>query len=458
MPSRSKYRPTLLLAIILLLLSAYAVFFEIPRWQKATEIEERADRLFTFSPDDVSSFTLRSLAEDIQIEKTDQGEWRMTEPLQTGADSREVDSFLSTISNLRFSRVVEERVINPAEFGLDRPRVEIILTLPNQVERLLIGDDGPFSDTIYVERDSNQRVVLTQQWIKGSLSRTPFDFRTKIVLPVRSDPIDRINLTFPGLHLELTAIEGDWQLVRPLQARGDKEAITGLTSMLENLRAIQFYDPGPDRQTIRKTFKKSLAEITLHRSGEVYPIRFYNAPEKDRVYIETEPDQPIYHVVRANMDHLQSQLFYYSDKRMMSLQKPIINGIEVLTPQENFSLKRDKEGWVMSGQEKSLLPDRIERFLEKLEQLEAYQAPETPVKNEAKVGLRPPLYEIRIDHQEGKATTVLTLGTEFKGMLYARGNTPLGIVLVNKDFLDEIPRIAELLAQEEQTTTNPNLP
>ena len=278
MRPRSKYSPTLLLAIILLLLSAYAVFYEIPRWQKAEEAEELAHRLFTFRSDDVKSFNLRSLTEDIRIEKSDSENWRMTEPLQTGADSREIESFLSTISNIRFSRVVEERVTDAAEFGLDRPKLEIILTLPHYVERLLIGNDGPFSDTIYVEKDSSQRVVLAQQWIKTSLSRTPFDFRTKIILPVRSDPINRLDLTFPNLRLELHAKQDKWQLVRPIEAPADHETLGGLTSMLENLRATQFYDPGPDRQSIQKTFTLPLAEITLHRGGKIDPIRFYDSP------------------------------------------------------------------------------------------------------------------------------------------------------------------------------------
>jgi hypothetical protein len=71
------------------------------------------------------------------------------------------------------------------------------------------------------------------------------------------------------------------------------------------------------------------------------------------------------------------------------------------------------------------------------------------VKKPATIGLKPPLYEIRLIGQNPKTAAELRLGKELKGMLYAQGNTPLGIALVNKDFLDEIPRKSELIKKEE---------
>jgi hypothetical protein len=450
---RNKFTTTYILAVVLLLLGAYLIVVEIPHRKKAGEAEQNADRLFNFASGDVGTIDLRYPSGPIELKKSADGKWRLTKPFEAEADQREVQSLISTVGDIRFTRVVEDQVSNMAEFGLAHPNVDITLTLPDRAERLLIGDDGPMPSTVYLQKDGDPRVVLAQQWIKGSLTRTAFDFRTKIILPIDHDKVDQVSLEFPKRTFLLAKQDKQWLLKKPVEAPADEDALSTLTLMLQNLRATYFIDPGPDHDKTLKGLKKPLVTVTTRETDngaqKAQTARFYTAPEKDSVYVVTEADKPIYRVAKANMDELKPEVFHYEDKRMVNLQPESVKGIEVRTPMDQYALVSKETGWAMKDDNRPLKQDLVKRLLEQIEKLKAFQVPETPVKKPATIGLKPPLYEIRLIGQNPKTAAELRLGKELKGMLYAQGNTPLGIALVNKDFLDEIPRKSELIKKEE---------
>ena len=450
---RGKFTSTIILAAVLLLLGVYLVVVEIPHRKKATETEQNADRLFKFESGDVGSVELRYPSGLIELKKTPEGKWRLTKPLEVDADQREVQSLISTVADVRFTRVVEEQAGNLAEFGLAHPNVDITFTLPDRAERLLIGDDGPMPSTVYIQKDGDPRVVLAQQWIKGSLTRTAFDFRTKIILPIDHDKVDQVELEFPKQHFLIAKQDKQWLLKKPTETPADEDAVNTLTLMLQNLRAAYFIDPGPDHDKTMKGLKKPLVTVTTRTTEngaqKSQVARFYTAPEKDSVYVITENNNPIYRVAKANMDELKPELFHYQDKRMVNVQTDAVKGIEVHTPKDQYTLVSKESDWALKGENQPLKQDLVKRLVEQIGKLKAFQPTEAPVKKPAAVGLKPPAYEIRLTDQNQKTLAEIRLGKELKGMLYAQGNTPLGIALVNKDFLDEIPRKSELIKKEE---------
>ncbi|HUK56588.1 MAG TPA: DUF4340 domain-containing protein [Nitrospiria bacterium] len=455
---RHKFTTTLVMAAVLLLLGIYLVVVEIPHRKKADEAAQNADRLFDFKSEDVNAVELHYPSGGIELKKSADGKWRLTRPLQTDADQREVQSLVATVGDVRFTRVVEEKVQNMAEFGLAHPNADITLTLPDRAVRLLIGDDGPIPNTIYIQKDGDPRVVLAQQWIKGSLTRTAFDFRTKIILTIDHDKVDQVSLEFPKRTFQLDKQDKRWLLKKPVQAPADGDALDTLTLMLQNLRATAFIDPGPDHDKTLKGLKKPLVTVTTREPGDGAPktqtARFYAATEKDSVYVVTDPDKPIYRVAKANMDELKPELFHYEDKRLVDVKTDAVKTIEVRTPADQYTLVSKDAGWAMQNPARPVKQDLVKRLLDQIDKLKAFQAVETPVKKPAAVGLKPPVDAIRLLDAKQKPLAELHLGRELKGMLYAQGNTPLGIALVNKDFLDEIPRKSELIKKEEPKKEN----
>lgn len=440
------------MAAVLLLLGLYLVIFEIPHQKKAKEAKENADRLFDFKSGDVDTVELRTASGLIDLKKSPDGKWRLTKPLEADADPREVESLINTMGDVRFTRVVEEQASNLSDFGLAHPNVDITLTLPDRAERLLIGDDGPIPSTLYLQKDGDPRIVLAQEWIKGSLTRTAFDLRSKIVLPIDHDKVDRVDLGFPKQHFLITKQDKQWILKKPKDAPADEDAINTLTLMLQNLRATYFIDPGPDHDKTLEGLKKPLVTVTTREAQngaeKSQTAKFYTAPEKDSVYVVTEPEKPIYRVAKANMDELKPELFHYEDKRMVHFQRDLVKGIAIRTPVDQYALISKDTGWALKNEKRPIKQNLVKRLLDQIEKLKAYQATPAPVKKPATVRLKPPLYAIQLSDGKQNNLAELRLGKELKGMLYAQGNTPLGIALVNKDFVDDIPRKTELIQKQ----------
>lgn len=453
MSTRSPYRPTLILAGLLIALGIYLVSVEFPRERKSRQAEETADRLFVFDGKEALGLLIRTLSDPIQLEKSENGTWRLIRPIESDADPREVHGYLNTLSDIRFDRVIEEPVAHPAEFGLARPTLDITVRLPDRSERLLIGDEGPLPNTLFVERESNQKVVLTQAWIKAALSKTVFDFRTKIVLPVDHTLINLVRLEFPKTRIQLTKQGEHWELKEPVEAGADDEAVKALLLAIENLRANFFIDPGEEFEQIKGRFKRPIIAITLRQGQEERRIFFYDSPESPYVYAVTEPTNPIVRMGRSVLDSFQSKTFNYKNKALILLDNDIYK-IEVKTPQEKYVLARKDSEWRLEGESPPIAQDRVHRPIEQIKNLKAHQAPDAPIRGLGSVGLKPPLYEIRLGDLSDHTLASLQLGNELKGMLYARGNTPLDTVLINKDFLDEIPHKNELTIKENTQEKN----
>jgi Domain of unknown function (DUF4340) len=441
------------MALILLVLGAYLLIVEIPHEKKAREAEQNADRLFKFESADVDTVELRYPNAEIELRKAKDGNWSLAKPLQTEADQREVQSLISTIADIRYNRVVEEQAGNLDEFGLTHPNADIKLTLPDGMQEIKIGDNGPLSGTIYLQKGGDPRVLLAQQWIKGSLTRTVFDFRTKIILPIDHDKVDRLELGFPKIRFDLARKDKEWRLTKPIDTPADDDALNNLTLMLQNLRANFFIDPGPDRDKAMKALKRPLVTVVTHEpennADRPQTARFYDAPEKQDVYVVTEPDKPIYRVARTNMDELKPDLFHYQDKRLLAFKPDDVKGIAVRSAKEQYTLELKSDAWVMKNEKKPVRQEAVTRFLDQIQKLKAFQPVESRVKKPAKVGLGPSVREIRLLDQNRKTLAALDVGNELKGMLYAKGNTKLGIAMINKDFLDEIPRKSELTKKPE---------
>lgn len=449
MSSRKSFQATALLAAVLFVLGAYLIFLEIPRLKKERAAEEKADRFFDFDGSDIQAMVLRYPSGEIQLDKSPDEKWVLTRPVNTEADQREVESLVSTVSDVRTSRIVEDPLTDPAEFGLAVPNTEIMLTLPDRSEKLLIGDNGPMSGTVYIMRESDRRVALAQQWIRGSLFKSVFDLRSKVVLPVDQARVTSLRLEFPKLDILLGREGDDWTIQKPSPVKADGDAVRSLTLMMENLRANQVMDPGAETRALKKSFKHPLVSVTLTQGTDTGTARFFDSPDKQNVYVLADSEGPVFRVARATLDELKPFFFHYRDKHLLSFQPESIQQVAVRTPAESYTLIRRGDDWSMEGEEGGVIAERAKRFFNRLTELKAHQEPDPPVPTLDAAGLKPPRIEIRMFDSLQSVRAALQMGKEWKGMLYTRGNTGMGTVLVNKDFLDDIPRRDELIRKEE---------
>jgi hypothetical protein len=164
------------MAVILLGLTGYLFWIEIPQGERKKEAETQAQKVVSFNETDIQFIGLqyRDPEAEIDLTKSQGGKWVISRPIHAETDEREIAGLLSSVVGMRHSRVLED-LEEGGEFGFDQPQIKISLTQKDsdgeKKETILVGDDGPIFNTLFVKRESDQQVVLVEKGIKNSLTK-----------------------------------------------------------------------------------------------------------------------------------------------------------------------------------------------------------------------------------------------------------------------------------------------
>ena len=198
-----RYWPTLLLLVVLAGLGGYLYFVELPAKHTEEKQAVAQQTLLPFPETEITGLTISTPQGAVEMKRKETKGWAITSPLQTDADTREVQSMLRALVTGKVLRTVEEKPAALAPFGLEQPITTITVSAGAQQETLSIGDNGPLSSTLYVHRHSSHSVLLTDLTTKSFVNKTLLTFRRKDLLQFVQADLDRVRLTYPTTEIEI---------------------------------------------------------------------------------------------------------------------------------------------------------------------------------------------------------------------------------------------------------------
>jgi hypothetical protein len=106
------------------------------------------------------------------------GGWQMTEPARGLADAGTVDSTIFTLQDLTADKLVADHPQNLAEYGLDKPRIEVEIGFSGSRKpmTLLVGKEGP-GGQVYLMRKPGTTVFAKEKWVLDYLDKDESAFR-----------------------------------------------------------------------------------------------------------------------------------------------------------------------------------------------------------------------------------------------------------------------------------------
>ncbi len=456
-----RYRFTILLAVVLAGLGAYLYFLELPaeRTQVLSETQEK--KIVPFEMGEITGLSVRSDQTEIVLAPGENRTWKITAPLQTHADSREVDSLLRALLLGKVSRVVEEKATALAPFGLEHPSAVLTISAGSRQETLSLGDVGPISATLYAMRASDRKVLLTDLAPKAFLNKTLMTFRDRQVLRFDQTKAERLRLIYPKTEIVLYQMQENdkkkWKIRAPLEADADQTTVRTLLFKLEDLKALGFIDPGPEHAALTKKLTKPKAKITVHVDGADRTVRLFQPdPASGEAYAVTTPEAPIYRINPATIKDLTKEVFALRDKRLLGMDLPDLVMLAVKTRGEQYVLINQNNEWVLEDHpEEKLKQEAVDLFVSRVVNLPAelrVTEREGPL---AQYGLKHPATEFTATAKDGKKRSRVALGTRVGGLVYATGQGLPGIYQARADLLTQIPAKSELLAKSAQPSSAP---
>jgi Domain of unknown function (DUF4340) len=181
---------------------------------------------------DVSQITIKQKQSDpVTVQKADGNQWKITAPKPYKADQETVAGMLSTLSGLNADRVVEDKVSDLKQYGLNPPAVELDIA-GKGTQQLLLGDDTPTGGDVYAAISGDPRVFTVSSYTKTSLDKSLNDLRDKNLLTVSPDKVSRVELIRKGQEIEFDRTKDGWQITKPMASPADSSAVNDLVRSL----------------------------------------------------------------------------------------------------------------------------------------------------------------------------------------------------------------------------------
>jgi len=412
-----KFKGTVALTTAFIGIVLYYFLIDVPTEERKREEKIRSEKVLPFDSDNVEIFSIIKEKNTIALKRSGADEWQMTKPVNAKGDSGAVSTFLSFISNLSFTRVVEESPKNLNTFGLDTPVIKITLsTKEGETKGIRVGDNHPMGNKLYLAR-LNENRVLTADITKDRLDKRTYDLRDKTILSFDISKVKKIEYTRNGEILVLKKLENSWQLSEGgVTAKGDANKIINLLNTIQTERIKEFIDEQPEQLTPyglnnpKHTLK--LTEQDINKSI----ILSIGKKVDNGFYAKAFSENNVFLINQSLFDTINnSRLVNFMDKSLVDFETEELTNITLRMGGEIVQLIRDKKDlhrWTIekpfttnanTATVNSLLFDlkgaRIVKFLS------------APVTNKKIHGLHHPKNEITLTYTNGK-TWALTLGNQ----------------------------------------------
>ena len=234
---------------------------------------------------------------------------------------------------------------------------------------------------------------------------------------------------------------GHWQIVEPINTRGDEFAVESLLTALESLKmereveaAAQDLQPfGLDQPTLT---------ISFLAAGSQHELRIgTKAVVGNQYYASSDPENRVVLIAGTKRQSLEKSLSDLRSKEFFTVDSDEVERIELDRGKNELVLtKAENKLWLApAAVEVKIKTSKVERLLSQLLRLRAKQFLDYEENNLAPLGLDPAKIRLKISTQEKTETLVLG-NTREDESVYAKGGDLPGVAIVQENLLEELPR------------------
>ncbi|MCA1959696.1 MAG: DUF4340 domain-containing protein [Desulfomonile sp.] len=233
---------------ILVALAAYVYLVEIKQKEKTRAKEEQAEKIVNLKKEDIVSVEIQADGSPkIELKKA-AGQWVLVEPVKSKGDDPVIDTLLHSIVTGKREKIVKEKDVDWAEYGLDKPSLLAVLGTKDGATRIAFGSTNPSKTSYYVRVNDNPQLLLVTDVFRNAVNKKAFDLRDKSVVTIAEPDVNRLAFTKDGSETELRREAPDkWVMTKPEQIKVKKSLMDTAIRSLTNLRARDIIDAPSDK-------------------------------------------------------------------------------------------------------------------------------------------------------------------------------------------------------------------
>ena len=347
-----RFKGTALLAAALVGIISYYFLIDLPSEKRKNKEKDRAEKVILFDPENIKGISFTKGEDTIALKGLGIDEWQMTAPVNAKGDALAVSDFLSFLSNLNFTRVVEESSKDLSPFGLDTPGLKIILSMKNgETKGVRVGDDHPMGNKVYLALLKGSQ-VLAAGITKNRLDRSAHDLRDKIILDFKIPQIKKIAFVRNDKTLNLIKDKESWEVLEnTIIAKGNGTEITNLLNTIQAAQIEQFVEEKPKQLTSYGLNNPKLT-VKLSTSKSNEPLALLIGKNSDHgFYAKTLSKENVFTINQSLFDTLNNRKFVdFLNKSLVDFNDDDL--IKMTLRMDNVTVdlirnKKDSQKWTM---------------------------------------------------------------------------------------------------------------
>jgi hypothetical protein len=451
-----KWKTTVVLLAIVLGLGLYIKFFESKR-PGTEEAERQSHNVVNFNRDKVDGVVIQNGDEKIDIRRHD-NKWRLETPIKDQADTSLVSNLLLDLESWQKDATIAAKEIDADkkklnEFGLSKPKLRLKLLGEGAPPEILFGKDAALEGRMYVRFENSRETYLANQSIKKDIDKKADDFRDRKLTDLITAQVSRLVLKTPAGEMELQKKGDNWEIVKPLRARGDSQKIADLIAQVTTARIEQFV--ADDHGDLRPFgLAGARGANTLFgpddKQGQTLQIGGVPPKQPDQVYVRFSPRAFVYTLPKKTEDLLNARPNDVRDRHLVRIDTNVLDRITIDAPGKTKTvLARKAENWTIASRDNAPANvSEVHRLIDTFQNEQVTKFIEDVASNLPKYGLDKPQLQVTFSSFASENTAeskageqpfaTVSFGRIDSDNVYARlGDEPF-IVAVRRSLLDQI--------------------
>jgi hypothetical protein len=427
---------TILAAAIFIILIGYLYFFET---REKSEIDKKENVFPVIKAEQINEIIFKYPTYTVACLKEGGSWFILKDSKRFKADSVAIRNMIENITQIRIEKVASETQDDLAEFGLEKPKAEVIVNTQENKYQLSIGNDSPVDSGTYVLIYKDNRVLIVSRGsIQEFLKKTANDLRDKQVLSLDEDKINRVRFTWEGVSFEVERKNNNWiDKNMPTYLEIDVSRVWAILNTFLKLKVDNFEDDEPQNLSVYGLDKPS-AEIELFENEKAVRVLFGNKKGPHDYYLKLGSQDPVYSVNEFVLRQIPENVNDIRMRRIIKMDIEKISGIEIKKGDINLSILKEGKKWKLGGEnDKKADESKVIKLMAELGGLEVEKFIDDKTKGLSFYGLDKPSIEITISGPGNRI--ILLFGKKENQKVYAKVADRESVYLLNDVILSKIP-------------------